>query len=90
MISQPDYLDYMQVKETEHENKCSRCGKCCGLDNDPCSNLVSAGNGSHICKNYSGRLGSQVTASGKLFNCVEIRELVRMDALPIECSYRRE
>lgn len=72
----------------EHEALCKRCGKCCGADtNEPCSNLVVGQDGKFFCRSYANRLGAQRTVSGRIFTCVDIRDVLAK-GLPYEdCGY---
>ena len=83
------YIDSQESVSAEYEALCKRCGKCCGLETDPCANLKKDSSGICYCAVYESRLGRQVTVLGKVFTCVEIREVVRK-GLPNEgCGYGR-
>ena len=71
----------------EFESLCLRCGKCCGLEQDPCANLVKDVHGKYACKAYNERLGSQKTVSGKTFTCVPIREVIKKGLPSSSCGY---
>lgn len=71
----------------EFEARCKRCGKCCGIDQDPCSNLVKSASGGYVCKVYDNRLGSQKTVSGKDFTCVPINEVINKSMPYLSCGY---
>jgi len=75
---------------SEYEALCKRCGKCCGADTaEPCANLAKDSSGKYRCASYQNRLGLQRTISGKIFTCVEIRDVLSK-GLPYEgCSYSR-
>lgn len=75
---------HLKEKEDEFEAICSRCGACCGAyDGDRCSRLKGDGPGRYYCDAYGTRLGMQQTVSGKKFECVPIRDVLRY-------SYTRE
>jgi hypothetical protein len=83
------YIESQRRSSEDYEALCRRCGKCCGLETDPCANLKKGAAGSYYCAIYGSRLGRQVTVSGRVFTCVEIREVVRK-GLPNEgCGYGR-
>jgi uncharacterized cysteine cluster protein YcgN (CxxCxxCC family) len=83
------YNDDRRKKFEEHEALCKQCGRCCGLETDPCANLKKGNSGRYYCAVYESRLGRQVTVSGRVFTCVQIREVVRK-GLPYEgCGYGR-
>ena len=71
----------------EFESLCLRCGKCCGLEQDPCANLISDGDGKYICKSYNDRLGTQKTVSGNTFTCVPISEVIKKGMPNMSCGY---
>lgn len=69
------YQQKQKEQFTQYESLCKRCGACCGaFDGDPCVNLIKDKEGRCFCKEYDSRLGPQRTASGKVFNCVMIRD----------------
>lgn len=72
----------------EHEALCKRCGRCCGAGTEePCSNLARDDSGKFYCKSYENRLGAQKTVSGRVFTCVQIRDVLTK-GLPYEsCGY---
>ena len=75
---------YLKNKEEEFEAVCSRCGACCGaFDGDSCSHLRRDLAGKYYCDTYETRLGRQLTLSGKSFECVPIKDVLRY-------SYTRE
>jgi len=96
------YVDSQRKNSEEYEALCKQCGKRCGLETDPCANLkkgmsgrlacltsVPEQSGRYYCAVYDSRLGRQVTVSGRVFTCVEIREVIRV-GLPNEgCGYGR-
>ncbi len=84
-----DYVEYLKKKEEEFESLCNRCGQCCGAyDGDPCAKLVyNKKNGKYYCSDYSGRLGLQVTVSGKEFTCVPILDNIRAGGIYPGCPY---
>jgi hypothetical protein len=72
---------------SEYEGLCRRCGRCCGADTEPCSNLAKDPKGKYYCRSYEDRLGLQRTASGRNFTCVQIRDVLAK-GLPYEnCGY---
>ncbi|MDD5438848.1 MAG: hypothetical protein PHS37_01520 [Candidatus Omnitrophica bacterium] len=72
----------------DFENLCRRCGSCCGAhDGDPCANLVRDGEDRYLCRVYDRRFGIQKTMSGKVFTCIDIRELIKEKQLRPECGY---
>ncbi len=71
----------------EFEALCKRCGKCCGIEQDPCSNLVISPDGRYTCKIYEDRLGPQKTVSGKAFTCVPINEVINKGMPHSSCGY---
>jgi len=87
-----DTVKYEASQETaahRFEEACRRCGECCGAaDGDPCANLAADAVGAWYCRDYENRLGPQKTVSGKFFTCVPIRELMKQDALRLNCNYR--
>jgi len=83
------YVENRRKNSEEYEALCKQCGKCCGLETDPCAKLKKDTSGKHYCVAYESRLGRQVTVLGRVFTCVEIREVVRK-GLPNEgCGYAR-
>ncbi|MDE1921465.1 MAG: hypothetical protein KGI24_08495 [Candidatus Omnitrophica bacterium] len=70
------YNEWMTVKSREWEEKCSRCGACCGVLEDPCENLRKDLNGKYYCALYNQRFGQWHTISGKELTCVPIREKI--------------
>lgn len=78
----------MEKKRFAFESVCKRCGECCGLvDGDPCVNLKKYKEGAYYCTVYDERLGIQKTVSGKIFNCVYIREIIKHGCLRPNCAY---
>ncbi|MDD5504069.1 MAG: hypothetical protein PHV77_02000 [Candidatus Omnitrophica bacterium] len=82
-----NYAAYLELKEKEHESLCLRCGRCCGIPDDPCAHLEKIGESVYACNTYANRLGRRKTISGKEFTCVHIKELIKKDALPENCAY---
>lgn len=86
-----DNILYLQKQEEQlkrYEGLCVRCGECCGADgDDPCANLAKDAQDKCYCKAYENRLGPQKTISGKSFNCVPIRELLKFDLPYLRCPY---
>ena len=82
------YSEHLQIKDRDFESICTRCGDCCGANDDPCRNLVRLERDKYYCKNYDKRFGSQKTISGKAFSCVSIREHIAKGTLRPGCAYR--
>ncbi|MFA6321106.1 MAG: hypothetical protein WCY36_04535 [Candidatus Omnitrophota bacterium] len=76
--------------QREFESLCLRCGKCCGIDQDPCSNLAKSPDGRYTCKVYGQRLGTQRTVSGRTFTCVPITEVLKKGMPNQACGYLRK
>ncbi len=70
-----------------YEGLCKRCGACCGAFDDPCINLKKDTNGKYYCSVYENRHGLQKTVSGKSFNCVSIRDILKFDPPYPDCAY---
>lgn len=83
------YEEHLHAKGEEFESICIRCGRCCGLEEDPCNNLIKNPDGTYFCTEYSSRLGPQKTISNKPFNCVSIRDRIKNGSLPIKCAYKK-
>jgi len=82
------YLQRQDKQLEEYESRCRRCGECCGSNgDDPCANLTRDKNDNYNCVAYANRLGSQRTVSGKEFNCVLIRDIVKFDLPYSKCPY---
>jgi len=83
------YQRYQQGKFEYFEHVCSHCGECCGSqDGDPCENLRrDSVTGRYFCSVYDTRLGPQKTVSGRFFNCVPIRDIIRQGLLRPGCAY---
>lgn len=82
------YAVEIEKKMDEFENVCTRCGACCGSeDGDPCKNLTKDETCRYACKDYKNRLGLQETLGGNFFNCVEIRDIIKMGCLRSKCAY---
>jgi len=90
LISQTAYQRHLKNKEDDFEKICSRCGACCGLKNDPCSNLIEYPEKTYLCKDYENRIGMQKTVTGNSFHCVPIKELIKKGACPPLCAYGRK
>lgn len=82
--------DTLKLKEEEFEKRCRRCGACCGAyDGDRCIHLNAGADSRYYCDAYDRRLGLQKTVSGKSFECVSIKEILRK-AYPREgCGYEK-
>lgn len=83
------YSESQRKNSDEHEALCKQCGKCCGLETDPCVNLKKGASDKYYCAVYESRLGSQVTVTGRAFTCVQIREVVRFGMPSEGCGYGR-
>ena len=81
------YAESQRKNSEEYEAICKQCGKCCGLETDPCANLKKSVSGRYYCAVYESRLGRQITVSGRVFTCVQIREVVRKGLPNEECGY---
>lgn len=84
-----NYIDSQRKKFEEYEALCKQCGKCCGLETDPCVNLKKNGSDRYYCDIYDHRLGRQMTVSGRIFTCVQIREVVKFGLSNEGCGYGR-
>ncbi|NQU95783.1 MAG: hypothetical protein HQ549_06145 [Candidatus Omnitrophica bacterium] len=70
------------------ESVCMRCGRCCGSkDGDPCAKLRTNSDRRYYCEIYRDRLGPQKTVSGRVFNCVPIREMAKYGYARPDCAY---
>ncbi len=81
------YNKKLEEKHLAEEAKCIRCGECCGASTDPCQNLSKDAFGHYFCVAYDSRLGPQKTISGKVFNCVEIKDVLRKAKPYPGCGY---
>ncbi|MBN1871748.1 MAG: hypothetical protein JW800_04155 [Candidatus Omnitrophica bacterium] len=82
------YGDYQEVRFEEYEKICRRCGICCGSLNDPCVHLGrEEESGKYYCRIYQNRFGIRETVGGRQFNCVAIRDNIKMGALQPQCAY---
>ena len=83
-----DYIEKQEKNLDRHEVLCKRCGFCCGASGeDPCSNLEKDDSGKYYCKTYNTRFGVQTTISGKTFNCVPIRDVLKRSFIYNDCGY---
>lgn len=86
-----DSLAYQQSTEASqrsYEALCRRCGECCGANGeDPCANLIREDNGRYRCSRYSDRHGPQQTVSGRIFTCVNIRDVQAFGVFYNNCPY---
>lgn len=84
------YEETQKRLEAWYESLCRRCGKCCGAGEvDPCVHLSESGDGTFTCAVYEKRLGPQRTVSGREFNCVLVKEVLRHDGALNDCAYRK-
>lgn len=81
------YLESAQKAQSEYESVCRRCGRCCGVGNDPCVKLALQIDGSYLCADYDNRLGKQKTIGGNEFTCVQIRDHVSLGYAIEGCPY---
>lgn len=83
------YNEYQRTQFQKFEGICKKCGECCGSkDRDPCAKLIiDPATGKCHCMDYDNRLGSQKTQSGKIFDCVTIRDIAKRNGLRVECAY---
>ena len=82
------YLKKQNEQFLEYEGRCSRCGECCGAyGSDPCASLAKGKDGRYFCGAYENRLGPQKTASGRVFNCVAIRDVIKFGVSYENCTY---
>ena len=82
------YQVYMKNKEEEYESLCKRCGRCCGVLNDPCVHLKKDEEDKFFCEIYDHRLGEHKTQSGNTFQCVPVRKILHKDWVGKEnCVY---
>lgn len=82
----------MSAKHNEWEQRCHRCGACCGAFDDPCENLRQTSNGQFFCAVYENRFGLWHTVAGKELTCVPIRnKLAQGHSWPGDehCGYKR-
>jgi len=82
-----DLDSYFERKDSQFEQICKRCGSCCGIENDPCEELVKLDGAMCVCRDYEHRIGLHKTVSGKTFHCIPITELLHGQALPPHCAY---
>ena len=81
------YEKHLKEKFVKHDLLCNRCGGCCGTNDDPCLNLVSEESGKYKCRIYEMRFGPQGTVSGKVFNCVPIKDNIEHGFSDTNCAY---
>lgn len=82
------YTDYQKKKFEDFESLCMQCGECCGSkDGDPCECLRKNSDGKLFCSAYGERFGPRSTMSGRVFNCVPIREMISRGNLRPNCAY---
>ena len=86
------YQKWQKEKQRTWEAKCLRCGACCGsVDGDPCVHLRQLPNGRYSCTVYKNRFGLRKTVSGKTFECVPIRSILK-ESWPGDecCGYKKK
>lgn len=81
------YKKKQDERFVELEALCKRCGKCCGVETDPCSDLVKSPDGRYTCKIYDERFGLRKTVSGRSFTCVPINEVINKGMPYSSCGY---
>lgn len=81
------YEKYLKDQFVKNESLCKRCGKCCGVNSDPCVNLIAEAPGIYACGIYDNRLGPQRTVSGKDFTCVPIKDSINRGFYNSNCPY---
>ena len=82
-----EYEARLIEQEGEYELRCNRCGKCCGVNNDPCINLLKLANERYHCRDYANRFRMHKTIGGNTFHCIPIKELVKKGTAPESCAY---
>jgi len=88
-MDEEKYIKKLTEKDETFEAECLRCGKCCGLQDDPCRELRKREDGAYFCVDYAHRIGRHETVSGVSFNCVDIREHIGGHSLRQDCGYRK-
>jgi hypothetical protein len=86
------YREHMEQSQQGWEERCCRCGACCGAFEDPCEHLIRGAQGAYSCAMYASRLaGVHRSQAGKEFKCVPIREILhkhwKNDHL---CAYKKQ
>ncbi len=86
------YQAWLQQSHEQWESLCGRCGACCGaFDGDPCVHLRRDAKGFYGCAIYENRFGEQRTVSGRVINCVPIRQILETSWRGDECcGYKRD
>jgi hypothetical protein len=80
------YSQHQQEELVRWEAKCGRCGACCGAyDGDPCEHLRQSIDKKYFCSIYEHRFGEHKTKSGKIINCVPIRQILNSSWLGDHC-----
>lgn len=92
MLEASEYEECLARKAQEYENRCLRCGACCGVfEKDPCVKLVQDPDGRYRCSDYENRFGMQKTIKGNEFKCVTLRQiLVGSWAGSWKCAYKKQ
>ncbi len=85
------YAKLQEAQSIEYENKCIRCGACCGaFDGDPCEDLKRLKSGKYTCAVYKKRFGDHKTKKGEVIECVPIREILHINWPGNHlCAYKR-
>lgn len=69
------------------EDRCRRCGVCCGSkDGHPCEHLARE-EGRYFCTVYGNRFGIHKTTTGRIFRCVAISEIIETNGGFPGCGY---
>ena len=91
MNDEAAYELYLKRAAAEYEERCLRCGACCGLlENDPCTELVRAGDGRYECRIYADRFGLRQTVHGHQFLCTSVRLVLGGSwAGSYKCPYKK-
>jgi len=77
MLDDTSYEAYLRMSSEAYEQRCRRCGACCGaFESDPCSRLKKSDDGHYLCSDYENRAGMQKTISGRVFMCVPVRKIL--------------
>lgn len=91
MTEQEAYEAFLEKSAREYEERCLRCGACCGVyEQDPCVKLVREEDGRYRCSDYQNRFGEQKTIRGNTFNCVTLRRILSGSwAGSWRCGYKK-
>jgi len=90
IVDDEAYNKKIEDQARAYEALCRRCGECCGAGGeDPCNNLTKLEDGTYICSRYADRHGPQQTRSGKIFTCVNIRDVHEYGMFFKNCGYNQ-